>query len=78
MFKVSEEIASKYRFVVLCAQRSRQLLDGAEPRVEAAVTKPAAIATQEIMAGKVNWSRVETAPPEVPDTTQTIEVEVGA
>lgn len=78
MFKVSEDIASKYRFVNLCAQRSRQLLEGAEPRVEATVTKPAAIATQEIMAAKINWTRIETSAPQVPDTTQTIEVEVGA
>lgn len=78
MFKVSEEIASKYRFVNLCAQRSKQLLDGADPRVEVTVTKPAAIATQEIMAGKVNWTRIETSAPQVPDTSQTIEVEVGA
>ena len=78
MFKVSEEIGSKYRFVTLCAQRAKQLLEGADPRVETTMTKPAAIATQEILANKIPWTRVETAPPQLPDTTQTIEVEVGA
>lgn len=78
MFKVSEEVGSKYRFVTLSAQRCRQLMDGADPRVDVGVSKPAAIATHEVMAGKVAWTQVETEAPQVPDTTQTIEVEVGA
>jgi DNA-directed RNA polymerase omega subunit len=78
MFKVSEAIGSKYRFVTLCAQRAKQLLEGADPRVESTLTKPAAIATQELLSDKITWSRVETEAPQIPDTTQTIEVEVGA
>jgi DNA-directed RNA polymerase omega subunit len=78
MFKVSEAVGSKYRFVTLCAQRAKQLLEGADPRVESAVTKPAAIATQEILADKIGWTHVETFAPQIPETTQTIEVEVGA
>ena len=77
MFKVNEKIGSKYRFVILCAQRSKQLLEGADPRVEATCTKPAAIAFQEVISDKVTWNTLETQPPILPETTQTIEVEVG-
>lgn len=78
MFKVSDAIGSKYRFVGLCAQRAKQLLEGADPRVETTATKPAAIATQELLADKIAWTCVETSAPQIPETTQTIEVEVGA
>ena len=77
MFKVSDKIGSKYRYVVLCSQRTRQLLEGATPRVETTYTKPAAIAMQEVIQEKVDWKNVETQPPLVPETSETIEVEVG-
>ena len=40
MFTVNEKIGSKYRFVTLCAQRTKQLLSGAQARVETACIKP--------------------------------------
>ncbi len=78
MFQVSEKIGSKYRFVVLCSQRSRQLMEGAQVRVETSSQKPAHVAMQEVQADKVNWTTLE---PEAPATTEMgeiLQVEAGS
>lgn len=51
------EIDSKYRMIVLAAQRSKQLQRGAEPRVDAdpRKTKATRIALKEIEAKKINF-----------------------
>ena len=51
------EIDSKYRMIILAAQRSKQLQRGATPRVEAdpRKTKPTRIAMKELETGKVNF-----------------------
>lgn len=77
MFIVSEKIGSKYRFVNLCAQRTRQILEGAQQRVEVGINKPAYVAMQEVIQGKVEWTCRETAPPEAPDAGEILQVEVG-
>jgi DNA-directed RNA polymerase omega subunit len=55
--KVQGEIDSKYRMIILAAQRSKQLQRGATPRVELdpRKTKPTRIAMKEIESGKVNF-----------------------
>lgn len=51
------EIDSKYRLILIAAQRSKQLQKGAHPRVEAdpRKTKPTRIALEEIKKGKVGF-----------------------
>ncbi|HEY8560843.1 MAG TPA: DNA-directed RNA polymerase subunit omega [Pyrinomonadaceae bacterium] len=51
------EIDSKYRMIILAAQRSKQLQRGATPRIEAdpRKTKPTRIAMRELEHGKVNF-----------------------
>ena len=51
----SPEIDSKYRLIILAAQRSKQLQRGARPRIEIDPTKHKAtrIALEEIVQGKV-------------------------
>ena len=51
------EIDSKYRMIILAAQRSKQLQRGATPRVDAdpRKTKPTRIAMKELETGKVNF-----------------------
>ncbi len=51
------EIDSKYRMIILAAQRSKQLQRGATPRVDAdpRKTKPTRIAMKELENGKVNF-----------------------
>lgn len=51
------EIDSKYRMILLAAQRSKQLQRGATPRVtaDARKMKPTRIAMEEIKKGKVHF-----------------------
>lgn len=55
--KEQPEIDSKYRMIILAAQRSKQLQRGATPRVDAdpRKTKPTRIAMKELDSGKVNF-----------------------
>jgi DNA-directed RNA polymerase subunit omega len=55
--KPQPEIDSKYRMIILAAQRSKQLQRGAVPRVEAdpRKTKPTRIAMKELESGKVHF-----------------------
>lgn len=51
------EIDSKYRMILLAAQRSKQLQRGANPRIESDVkkTKPTRIALEEIRQKKIHF-----------------------
>lgn len=51
------EIDSKYRMILLAAQRSKQLQRGANPRVDSDVkkTKPTRIALEEIRQNKIHF-----------------------
>ena len=55
------EIDSKYRMIILAAQRSKQLQRGALPRVDADVrkTKSTRIALREFQERKVNFEILE-------------------
>lgn len=52
---------SKYRLILVAAQRSKQLQKGARPRVEmdAQRHKPTRIALEEVQRGVVNFSIIE-------------------
>ena len=55
--KTQGEIDSKYRMIILAAQRSKQLQRGATPRVDAdpRKTKTTRIAMKELENGKVHF-----------------------
>jgi DNA-directed RNA polymerase subunit omega len=55
------ELDSKYRMIIVAAQRSKQLQRGARPRVELDPQrhKPTRIALEEVQRGKVHFSFVE-------------------
>jgi DNA-directed RNA polymerase omega subunit len=55
------DIDSKYRMIILAAQRSKQLQRGALPRVEMDIrkTKPTRIAMKEFEEKKVNFDILE-------------------
>ena len=57
----SPTLDSKYRLILVAAQRSKQLQRGARPRVEmdSQRHKPTRIALEEVQRGKVNFSIVE-------------------
>ncbi|MCA1621396.1 MAG: DNA-directed RNA polymerase subunit omega [Acidobacteria bacterium] len=55
------ELDSKYRLILVAAQRSKQLQRGARPRVEmdAQRHKPTRIALEEVHRGMINFSILE-------------------
>ena len=55
------ELDSKYRLILVAAQRSKQLQRGARPRVEMDMQrhKPTRIALEEVQRGMVNFSILE-------------------
>ena len=59
--QVSPALDSKYRLILVEAQRSKQLQKGARPRVEMDMQrhKPTRIALEEVQRGVVNFSIIE-------------------
>ena len=53
MFKLPENLKSKYEFVTLAAKRAEQLQQGAVPRVDRPSTKVTVTAQAEVAAGRV-------------------------
>ena len=54
-------VDSKYRLILIAAQRSKQLQKGARPRVEmdSQRHKPTRIALEEVMRGKITFEILE-------------------
>lgn len=48
---------SRYTLVMLTAKRARRIVDGAEPLLETNSKKPVSIALEEVMAGKITYTR---------------------
>jgi DNA-directed RNA polymerase omega subunit len=48
MQKIPDSIGSKYRFIILAAERAKQLQNNARPKIKTRSTKPACIAMREI------------------------------
>ena len=57
----SPPLDSKYRLILVAAQRSKQLQKGARPRVEMDMQrhKPTRIALEEVQRGVINFSIIE-------------------
>ena len=56
MEDLTEKVDSKYRLVLICAKRSRQLNQGAYPLVQPKGYKPTYISLEEVVAGKIEYS----------------------
>lgn len=57
------QLDSKYRLIIVAAQRSKQLQRGARPRVEGMDTqrhKPTRVALEEVQQGKVSFNLIDT------------------
>ena len=72
MERIPEKIDSKFRFVLLAAERAEQMLRGAKPKIEMGELKPTRIAMMEISNDLVEWD-YGPAPEAVVDT----EIEEG-
>ncbi|MFQ5847326.1 MAG: DNA-directed RNA polymerase subunit omega [Candidatus Methylomirabilales bacterium] len=53
---LTEKVDSKYRLVIIAAERSRQLNQNAPPLVQPRGHKPTYLALEEIAAGKIEYS----------------------
>ncbi len=53
MYKIPEDLESKFEFVTLVARRAEQLQMGAVPRVELDTNKVAVLAQKEVATGVV-------------------------
>jgi DNA-directed RNA polymerase omega subunit len=48
MQKIPEYVGSKYRFIIIAAERAKQLQNNARPKIKTKSTKPAYIAMREL------------------------------
>ena len=48
MHNIPEKIGSKYRFIIVAAERAKQLQNNAKPKIKTKSTKPAYIAMKEL------------------------------
>ena len=53
--KIPEKIDSKFRYVLLAAERAEQILQGAPPKVDPTDRKIIRVAMDEILQDKVSW-----------------------
>lgn len=65
MHKVPENIGSKYRFIIIAAERAKQLQNNAKPKLKIKSNKPAHVAMREVEQGLISFEIVpiETTPP---------------
>lgn len=66
MQKIPESIGSKYRFIIVAAERAKQLQNNAKPKIKTKSTKPAYIAMKELEQDLIAF---EMPPPELPSQT---------
>ncbi len=61
MLNIPENIGSKYRFIVIAAQRAKQLMLEAKPRVEVEPGEKAVItAMEEVLSDRIKFEFTET------------------
>jgi DNA-directed RNA polymerase subunit omega len=63
MQKIPESIGSKYRFIIIAAERAKQLQNNARPKIKTKSNKPAYIAMREIEQDLISF---EMPPPVEP------------
>ncbi len=76
MERIPEKIDSKFRFVLLAAERAEQLLRGAKPKIDMGQLKPTRIAMNEISNDLVEWDYGP--PPELEEEAIELTEEVTA
>jgi len=55
MPKIAENIGSKYRFIIIAAERAKQLQNKAKPKVRIRSAKPAKVAMREVEEGLIRF-----------------------
>ena len=75
MFRLPENIESKYRFVTLASKRAEQLQQGALPRVESNGRKPTVVAQEEVASSLVELWNPNAEPGSIDAAAEEQEVE---
>ncbi len=60
MLKIPENVGSKYRFIIIAAERAKQLQNNARPKLKTKSAKPAFIAMREVEEGLVSFEILPT------------------
>ena len=55
MQKIPDGIGSKYRFIIIAAERAKQLQNNARPKIKTKSTKAAFIAMRELEQGLISF-----------------------
>ncbi len=63
MQKIPERVGSKYRFIIIAAERAQQLQNNAKPKIKTKSTKPAFVATKELELDLINFEIPPAEPP---------------
>ncbi len=58
---IPDEYDSKFRFILVAAERAKQLQNGYPPMIDEKSPKPAHIAIQEAQQGLITWEILEEA-----------------
>jgi DNA-directed RNA polymerase subunit omega len=53
MQRIPEDVGSKFRFIIIAAERAKQLQNNARPKIKTKSTKPAHIAMKEVEQGLI-------------------------
>lgn len=70
MALIPDKIDSKFRYVLLAAQRAEQIMMGATPKADRPQAKPCRVAMNEISSGAVEWDYGPPPEPGVEDETE--------
>ena len=55
IIKIPKEFDSKFRFIVVAAERAKQILNGAPPKMKVESEKPAYVAIREVQENRVPY-----------------------
>ncbi len=55
MDRIPDKIDSRFRYVLLAAERAEQLMKGGSPKIETVESKPTRVAMDEIATDLVEW-----------------------
>jgi DNA-directed RNA polymerase omega subunit len=66
MRKIPESIGSKYRFIILAAERAKQLQHNTKPKIKTLSTKPAYIAMKELEQDLLSFEITAPIDPSIP------------
>jgi DNA-directed RNA polymerase subunit omega len=61
IIKVPPEFDSKFRFILVAAERAKQIQNGAPPKIEVKSAKPAYIAVREVEQNLIKYEILEEA-----------------